>query len=159
MIYAVHGVCRIVQEEKRIVDRKPVTYLVLEPIGHSETSYMVPTHNASAMAKLRPVMTADALGALLSSGQAREDIWIPEDSLRKQRYREYIGTAQPLLLAQIIRTLHRRKQERAALGKKVHMSDDNFLRDAERLLIGEVSVVLRIDAEEAKNYIRSKLYE
>lgn len=159
VIYGVHGVCRIVQEEKRTVDRRQVTYLVLEPTGQRESSYMVPTHNTSAMSKLRPLLTGEALEALLCSEQAHGDIWIPGESLRKQRYREYIGSAQPLVLAQMVCTLHRHKLERSALGKKVHMSDENFLRDAERLLVGEASVVLQIGTDEAKDYIRSKLYE
>ena len=39
------------------------------------------------------------------------------------------------------------------------MCDDNFLRDAEKLLSGEVSIVMGIDPDQAKQYIRSKLKE
>ena len=33
VVYGIHGVCRIVDEEKSTVDRKTVTFLVLEPVG------------------------------------------------------------------------------------------------------------------------------
>lgn len=49
VVYGMHGVCRVVEEEKRSVDRKQVTYLVLEPVGQSGSKFLVPTHNAAAM--------------------------------------------------------------------------------------------------------------
>ena len=33
MIYGIHGVCRVVRQETKVLDRKAVTYLVLEPVG------------------------------------------------------------------------------------------------------------------------------
>ena len=53
VVYGIHGVCRIVEEEQRTVDRKPVTYLILEPVGQNGSKYMVPTNSAAAMAKIR----------------------------------------------------------------------------------------------------------
>lgn len=92
LVYGVHGVCRILEEEQRTVDRKKVTYLVLEPAGQEGAKYLVPTHNAAAMAKLRPVLKREALEALLESPGIRGEVWVQDENRRKQLYRELIGS-------------------------------------------------------------------
>ena len=54
VIYGIHGVCRVIGTEKQLVNRKRTEYLVLEPIGQSESRFYLPTGNETAMAKLRP---------------------------------------------------------------------------------------------------------
>ena len=49
VVYGIHGVCCVVEQEERVIDRKRVTYLVLEPVGQDGSRYLVPTHNAAAM--------------------------------------------------------------------------------------------------------------
>ena len=159
VVYGMHGVCRVIQEEQKIVDRKTVTYLVLEPLGQSGSRFLVPTHNAVAMGKIRPMLTKEALDAMLSSEAVRADGWIPDEGQRKQMYRELIGSGDRVKLAQMVRTLYRHKTAQLAAGRKVHLCDDNFLRDAEKLLISEAAVVLGFDQEQAKQYIRQKLKE
>lgn len=159
VVYGMHGVCRVVDEEKRVVDRKTVTYLALEPVGQNGSRFLVPTHNAAAMAKIRNMLTREELDAMLCSDAVRADGWIKEENLRKQTYRELIGSGDRVRLMQMVRTLHIHKTAQAAAGKKVHLCDDNFLRDAEKLLISEASIVLNMDSDQAKQYLRSKLKE
>ena len=157
VIYGMHGVCRVVQEEKRIVDRKTVTYLVLETVGRSGSRFYVPTHNAAAMEKIRPMLSAQELEDLLGCEEVLADGWIPVEGQRKQIYREILGSGDRVKVAQILRALYRHKAERIASGKKVHMCDDNFLRDAEKMLVSEAAIVRGCDLDAAKQYIRSKL--
>lgn len=159
VVYGMHGVCRVVEEEKRVIDRKTVTYLVLEPVGQTGSRYLVPTHNASAMSKIRPMLTKQTLEELITGEEAKADAWIPDEGQRKQVYRELIGSGDRVRLLQMVRTLYRHKKAQTAAGKKVHLCDDNFLRDAEKLLASEVSVVLEMDADQAKQYLRAKLKE
>ena len=158
-VYGVNGVCRIVAQEQKTIDRKGVVYLVLEPVGHTDSRFLVPTHNTAAMGKLRPLLKQEEFEALLSSSEVHGDFWIMEESRRKTTYRELIASADPKRLAGMVCTLYRHKARQIAAGKKVHQSDDNFLRDGERLLIGEASIVFGLDTEQAKQYIRDKLKE
>jgi RNA polymerase-interacting CarD/CdnL/TRCF family regulator len=43
------------------------------------------------------------------------------------------------------------------MGKKFHLADDNFLRDAEKLLASEIAVVMDMQPDEARNYLRNQL--
>ena len=157
VVYGIHGVCRVVDQEERIVDRKHVTYLALEPVNQDGSKYLVPTHNAAAMAKLRYMLSREELESLMQSDEVRADGWIKDENQRKQVYRELIGSGDRAKLMCMVRTLHRHKDAQAAAGKKCHLCDENFLRDAEKLLLSEVSIVMDMEPEEAKQYIRNKL--
>ena len=157
VVYGIHGVCDVTDCEERVVDRKKWVYLVLEPLGQPGSRYLVPTHNAAAMAKVRPMLTKEEMEALLRSEEVRADCWIGDENKRKQTYRELISSGDRRKLMGMVCTLYRHKQQQTAAGRKVHLCDDNFLRDAEKLLTGEVSIVLGLEPEAAKHYVRSCL--
>ena len=157
LVYGVHGVCHVLDEEQRTVDRKKVTYLVLEPVGQEGSKFLVPTHNAAAMAKLRPMLKREELEALLESPEIRGEVWVQDENRRKQLYRELIGSGDRERLLAMIQLILRHKEEQLAAGRKCHLCDDNFLRDAEKLIIGEISAVMEMDADRARAYLREKL--
>lgn len=155
--YGIHGVCAIVDTEQRVIDRNNITYLVLEPISQAGARYLVPTHNQVAMSKLSAVMDKQALLALLSDSAASADAWIRDENSRKQRYRELIGSGDRLRLMQMCASLYRHREEQLSAGRKIHMCDENFLRDAEKLLCSEISLVMEVTSEEAKRILYSNL--
>ena len=157
VIYGIHGVCRIMGTEKQLVNRKRSEFLVLEPLVQSGSKYYVPTENPTAMGKLRPVLSKDELMQLLDSTVVREDCWISDEGHRKQAYRELIVSADRLRLMQMVSSLYRYRGAQEAAGRKFHQCDDNFLRDAERLLCMEVALVMDMSNEEARAYLRQQL--
>lgn len=159
VVYGIHGVCSIVGVELRRVDRKKVEYFVLEPRAQPGTRYYVPRHNETALSKLRPLLTKEELEELLVSEDTHQDIWIDDENHRKQKYRELINSADRAALISMIRALHRHKENQLAAGRKFHLSDENFLRDAGKMLSSEFSMVLDIPPAEAKAYIESRIRE
>lgn len=155
VVYGIHGVCRILELEERNVDRKKIRYFALEPMDQPGTRYYVPSENPAALAKLRHLISRRELDALLSSKDIRENCWIADENQRKQRYRELIGCGDRAALLQMINSLHQHKTEQTAAGRKFHLCDENFLRDAEKLLSAEFSLVLGIAPNEVENYILS----
>lgn len=157
VVYGVHGVCVVASQEERVIDRKKVTYLALEPIGQAGSRYLVPTHNAVAMGKIKQMMSREELEALMVSDFVLSDGWIQDENQRKQTYRELISSGDRAKLMQMVRALYHHKKVQSDAGKKIHMCDDNFLRDAEKILAGEFAVVLGMEPEQAKQYMRTKL--
>ena len=157
VMYGVHGVCRVVGTEKQLVGRKRTEYLVLEPLAQNESRFFLPTANPTALAKLKAVLQVEELKALLISEELQEDVWIKEENLRKQTYRELINSGDRTALLKMVATLYRYRDAQAAAGKKFHQCDDNFLRDAEKLLASEIALVLEMTPEEARNYLREQL--
>lgn len=159
VVYGIHGVCDIIGSEIQTVDRKQVTYLVLEPLGQPGSRYLVPTHNAAAMSKLKSMLSREELEKLIRSEIVRQDCWIRDEGQRKQLYRELISSGDRERLMSMVHTLYRHKAEQTAAGRKVHLCDDNFLRDAEKLLTGEVAIVMGMEQDEARAFVRSGLKE
>lgn len=157
VIYGIHGVCRIVGLEERMIDRKSVEYYVLMPLVQKDARYYIPTKNQAAVAKLRPVLSSAELDDLLASKDVRRNAWIPDENQRKQRYRELISSGDRAALMSMVSTLRRHREEQAAAGRKFHLCDENFLRDAEKLLGSEFSLVLQIDQDRVGDYIQNKL--
>ena len=157
VVYGIHGVCMIVDQEERIVDRKRVIYLALEPVGQSGSRYLVPTHNAVAMGKIRNMLSREELEALMDSEEVLADVWIKDENQRKQLYRELISSGDRARLTQMVRTLYCHRKAQLAAGKKCHLCDENFLRDAEKLLASEIALVMELSQEDAKNYLRLQL--
>lgn len=157
VVYGIHGVCSIIDVETRIIDRKKVEYYVLEPKEQPETRYYIPTHNQAALSKLRPILSKQELDKLLSVQATEMNCWIADENQRKQRYRELINSGDRAALISMVRTLHRHKNEQLAAGRKFHLCDENFLRDAEKLLSAEFSMVLNIHPSEVGTYIQKAI--
>lgn len=155
--YGIHGVCRIADQEERTVEHRKIRYLVLTPLEQTGARFLVPTHNEAALSKLRRILTREELEALLRSEEVRRDTWIADENQRKQRYRELIGSGDRTALLQMIGSILRHRESQTAAGRKLHLCDDNFLRDAERLINGEFSLILGIDPGQVGGYVRDTL--
>lgn len=157
VLYGSHGVCCVTGQEEKKVDRKNVQYLILEPVEKDGSKYMVPTHNASAMRKLSRILTREEMESLLRSQEVRADGWIQNENERKQVYRELMGRGDREGLMCMVHTLYGHRASQIAAGRKCHLCDENFLRDAEKLLSSEVSVVMGLEPGMARQYLRDTL--
>lgn len=157
VMYGIHGVCRIVDREVRTIDRKKMEYLVLEPVYQNSSRFFVPTANPNAMAKLRAMLSREELDSLLLSPAVRENCWIDDENARKQCYRELINAGDRVALLRMLHGLYAHRRNQEAAGRKFHLCDENFLRDAQRLIETEFSVVLGIPAEAVRDYVLEKL--
>lgn len=156
-LYGIHGICRIRDLEERTVDRKKILYYVLEPKEKPGALFYVPTHNQAAVGKLRRILSREELDELLASQEVRRDVWVADESQRKQCYRELINGGDRSRLICMIGSLYRHKEAQAAAGRKFHLCDENFLRDAEKLLGSEFSAILGIPQNQVGPYIRKAL--
>lgn len=157
VVYGSHGVCCVMGSEERTADRKKMTFLVLEPVQKDGSRYMVPTHNPTAMGKLKRILTKEEMDVLFHSESVHRNGWIQNENERKQTYRELIGSGDREGLMCMVHTLYGHRAAQIEAGRKCHLCDENFLRDAEKLLSSEVSVVMGIEPVQARQYIRDTL--
>lgn len=155
VVYGIHGVCRIAELQTQVVSRKKVEYFVLEPISQTTSRFFVPSQNQVAVSKLRPILSKDDIEALLASGESHKDCWIEDENQRKQFYKEIIVSGDRGTLISMLRALNKHKHQQAETGKKFHISDANFMRDAEKVIYSEFSMVLNIPYDQVEAYIQS----
>ena len=100
------------------------------------------------------IAVREEIDALLTEQAAQPNAWIPDENQRKQRYKELISSGDSAALISMIHALHKQRQSLKLAGRKFHISDENFLRDAEKLLSAEFSLVLNIHPSEVGTYIQ-----
>lgn len=157
LIYGIHGVCRVTDLEKQIINKQESVYLVLEPVEQPGARFLIPTHNEAAMAKLWPVLPAQELETLLRSHQIRRNAWISDENQRKQHYRDMVSRGNRESFLAALYMLYCHKKEQSAIGRKLHICDENFLKDAEKRVAGEISAAMNLDPQESRDYLRRML--
>lgn len=157
VVYGIHGVCRVLDLEIKIMNRKKTEYYVLSPVANEQARFYVPTKNQAAVSKLRPILTHGEVMRLLESDDLTKSIWVDDDNKRKALYKEIINRGDRAELICLIRSLHMHRAEQFSQGRKFHLSDETFLRDAEKLISSEISLVLGIPHGEVRQFIHEKV--
>ena len=157
VIYKNDGVCRITKVIVREFKDKEIEYYVLNPVHNSNAEIFVPKNNADLVSKMRKVLSKEEILQIINSMPDEENIWISNEADRKERYREILIKGDRAELVRLIKTLYIHKQNQKQCGKKLHLADERFLRDAEKMLYDEFAYVLEISPDEVLGFITSKL--
>lgn len=158
VVYGIHGVCRILDLQEQCVGTHRRMYYVLEPMDQSGAKYMLPSDNPVVLGKIRPLMSKEELEQILQSSEVEKDCWVADENKRKQIYRELINGGDRATLIRMIGTLERHKQAQTLAGRKFHLCDENFLRDAKKLIESEISLILGIEKLQVGAYIKQAIY-
>ena len=82
-----------------------------------------------------------------------EEMWIANDKMREQKYKEAFRSNEAAELVAIIKNMYLRGQERLAAGKKITATDDKYFRQAENILYTELAFSLQINKDEVRDLI------
>lgn len=153
VIYGTQGVCKIIEIAEKDFMGKKREYYVLTPINNASTTLFAPTDNEAVLAKLRRILSKEEIQVLVDSMGNEDPVWITNENERREKFREIIASGNHRALIQMIKALWIQKQKRESEGKKLHMSDERFFKDAEQLLYDEFQYVLEINKEELISYL------
>lgn len=157
VVYGGHGVCQIVDVEDKTIDGVNKTYFVLKPRAERVATFYVPTWNEKAWGKMRKVMTKEEVNALIDSMPSKIPLWIANENERKEVYKEILASGDQAAMISMLQALFAHKKEREAEGKRLHVSDERFMNDAEQLLYDEWQYVLNVDKAGLMDYIFSRV--
>ena len=153
VVYGSQGVCEIVDIEKKKIEGVSRSYFVLKPKADSGAIFYVPTWNEKAWGKMRKVMTKETVDALIDSMPNKTPVWIANENERKEAYRKILASGDHAAIISMVQALFTHKKEREAEGKRLHMSDEHFMKDAEQILYSEWQYVLNVDKAGLIDYI------
>lgn len=153
VLYGIHGVCSVTAIEPMRFGKEKTDYYLLQPLAQPDSKYYVPVRSASAVAKLRPLLTKQELLELLHSENVRQDLWIADENQRKLQFREILARGDRAEILSMISTLYRHKKKQQSAGRKFHLSDETFLKDAEKLIHAEFSHILAIEPSQVSAFI------
>lgn len=157
IIYGTHGVCKITEIEEKTILGEKKKYFVLKPIKSDSSTYFVPQDNEMLVAKMRKLLSAEQINELIDSMSNESAIWIENENERKEKYKEIISRGNHKELIKMIKAIFFEKKEREGSGKRLHVSDEHFLKDAEQLLYGEFQYVLNLNEDKLMAYIFDRI--
>ena len=141
IMYGNTGVCEVMDYATPDLPGMPrgTKYYVLRPLFQSGTIYC-PVEQPKVF--MRPVMSREEAEELQELSE---------------HYRSIIGTHSTTDLVEIIKSVYSKKREAEAAGRRVSQMDDRYMKLAEELLHGELSVALEIPKDEVREYIRQRV--
>ena len=158
IFYGTHGVCRIIGIEDKLIDGVKKTYFVLRPVNDSGSTVFAPTDNEHILKKMRRLISKTEIHQLIDAMPNEDAVWIKHDNDRKEHYRKILAGGDHLELIKMIKAIYTHRKEREAEGKRLHMVDEHFFRDAEQILYNEFQYVLNLNSkDELMKYIFSRI--
>lgn len=158
IIYGAQGVCKIAGTEEKTVGGKKKTYFVLKPVNDKGSTIFAPTDNELVLQKMRRLLTKDEIHKLMDSMRSENAVWVSNENERKELYKSILATGDHMELIKMIKAIYAHKKEREAEGKRLHMSDERFFKDAEQILYNEFQYVLELqDKNDLMRYIFARL--
>lgn len=158
IVYGTQGVCKITGTEEKTVSGKKITYFVLKPVGDQGSTIFVPKDNAVVLKKMRRLLTKDQIHQLIDSMPEENAEWVADENARRELYKQMLAGGDHLELIKMIKAIYAHKKQREAEGKRLHMSDERFFKDAEQILYNEFQYVLDLGGkDDLMNYILARI--
>lgn len=158
IVYGAQGVCRIAGTEEKIISGKKKVYYVLHSVQDDSSVTYVPTDNPLVLQKMRKLLTREEIHSLIDSMSQQAPIWVESELQRKELFKAILVKGDHRELIGMLQSIYAHKQQREAHGKRLHMSDERFFKDAEQLLFHEFQYVLGLgDKAQLMDYITQRL--
>lgn len=142
VIYGVNGVCRIDGITQMDITGEKKDYYVLKPVFNGRSTLFVPTDNEKLVGRMRPLITEAGIKALAKNFPSIEPLWIEDEDERKARCAAALADNDRETALALIKAIRVHRDRQFDIGKKLHVGDERFLKDAEKLLREEASFVL-----------------
>ena len=155
--YGGSGVCVIQEIATMRFGRTREKYYVLKPVYQNASVIYVPVDNEALVSKMRPVLSREEVDRLIDDMPDIPTAWEEDPQARKASFDALLRSNQCRDLIILIKTLHAHKERRQADGKTLHVSDETFLREAQRLLYDEFAGALELQPAQVQAYIENKL--
>lgn len=148
IVKSVNGVCKvadIVHLDMSVADKDRQYYLLI-PLEDATGKIYVPTDTADT--SVRKVMSEREARKLIDEIPVIETIWIENERLRQEKYKEVVKSCDPKALVGIIKMAYLRKKKRLEQGKKNTVVDERYFKLAENNLYSELGFALHKDRQE-----------
>ena len=158
VVYGTTGVCRVeeVTKPRLSIREKNREYYLLKPLHQDGIIYSPVDSEKVAM---RPVMTREEAEALIARiPTIRAEAWkAPTLQALTARYQAAMSSHDSGDLVELTMSIYAKRRQAEANNRRLGMVDERYMKQAERLLYGELSVALEIPYEEVGRYIASRV--
>ena len=130
-------------------------YYVLAPLWTKGNKIYTPVDGQKVV--IRKILTETEALELIDQMPLIEELIITNDREREDRYKEAMRSGDCRAWVSVLKTLHTRKLERQAAGKKVTSADERYMKAAEDQLYGELAAALNLQKDQMEQYISERM--
>ena len=152
VLYGTNGVCVVNDIIEKKVGKVSMEYYVLKPLDTNFSTLFVPTGNENLVKKIRTVMTKDMINDILSHLPDPGE-WNDNKQERSDEFKQIISEGNFTELVRMIRLIYKHSDELSSLGRHLHMSDERFLKEAEKMVSEEIALAFDIDRQQALDMV------
>lgn len=147
------GVCKIENIKAESFGRGALRqFYVLKPIyDNNSTTLYVPTDSKKIV--LKPLIDEKEIKDLLRNLDTTNCLWVENDVQRKDVFTKILKSGDRSQIILLIKELHEQKLCRQQTGKRLHISDEKFLREAEKLIHEELAFSMNIAVDDVSDFI------
>ena len=157
IIYGGYSVCKIAEITQKELDGKMVDYYVLKPVFNPDSTVFVPVNNDMLKKRMHKIICRDDALSLIRSMSQIEKIWIDSENARKEMYKDILARRERCEIVGLIKALHIHQQQQSEKKRRLHISDERLLKEAEKTLCEELAFVLEIAPEEVPSLIKEQV--
>jgi CarD family transcriptional regulator len=153
IVYGTSGVCLVEQVCPSPFDKQDTRlFYVLRPtVGSSASLIYTPVENDRV--PMRPVLTVEAVAALLARIHTIPTLTVAEERARRDAYRAALATATPEGYVAVIKTINGRRRDFMGTQRRLPEFELECESLARRHLFAELSLVLGKLPEEIGGYL------
>lgn len=146
VLYGSNGVCMIDGVTEKRIGSSKMEYYVLKPVSTGTSTLFVPVSNQQLVGKIRSVLTAEEAEEILNNLPECGE-WNDNKLERSESFKAVISSGDSVELIRLIRLISLHEREQVQKGKRLHLSDERFLKEAEKMICEEFSIVLNTTRE------------
>ena len=155
--YGTQGICTIKEISEVEMGKVKNKYYILVPVYDQKATIYVPTDNQKLVSNMRKLLSPAQINQLIDEAANEPMVWIENELARKEHCLAVIKNGNRTELMRLIHMLYLKREELKNSKKHFHISDERFLRDAEKLLHDEFAYILGIKQDEVSNYILDRI--
>lgn len=144
VVHSGHGLCQVLDLVHN--DSLNKDFYKLQTM-HNHMTIMMPSDNASAY--LRPILTKDSLVKIMNQSYMISNEYIKDNKERKVAFQLLITSNDIQDTIKLLKMLYHLLEDKRHEKKTLGSFDTQFLQQAERKLLNELSIGLNISKEEA----------
>ncbi len=157
VLFGTEGVFVIDQITQKEIGGKTADYYALKSRGKDNSVIYLPLENQTLIGKVRPLLTESEICELLTKISDFDDLWIDDNKLRKEKFQEILQSGDREELIRLASTIYKHQQDMKLRHRKLSISDERILKEAERIISIEFAYVLNIDRSDVPKYIQSHI--
>lgn len=159
VMYSVNGVCEIIEITEKIFGKTKMKYYVLKPLYNSNSTLFVPVDNKNLTSKMKRLWTKNELDNVLVEISLKEIKWNNNDVERRDEFRKIISYGDMTEILTMLKVIWLQRERQVSKGRKLHVTDEIYLRDAEKMTKEEIATVIGVEQEEVLPYIKDKILQ